>query len=280
MARMPPVPDRADLDQPRPSAISAACPRHAAVVLRPRRAGPLDGILAVSVEQAVAAPFCSSRLADAGARIIKVERPEGDFARYYDRAVNGDSAYFVWLNRGKESVVLDIKNPDDAALLRVMLARADVYIQNLAPGAAERAGLGSAAMRRANPRLVTCDISGYGEDGPYRDMKAYDLLVQAETGLCSVTGTPEAPGRVGVSVCDIAAGLNAPRRHRSGAVCARAHRRRIGRESVAVRRHGGLDDRAVAPPAPYRRARRRAPGCGIPPSRPTAPMPRQTEDRC
>lgn len=171
--------------------------------------GPLDGILAVSVEQAVAAPFCSSRLADAGARVIKVERPEGDFARYYDRAVNGDSAYFVWLNRGKESVVLDIKNPDDAALLRAMLARADVYIQNLAPGAAERAGLGSAAMRRANPRLVTCDISGYGEDGPYRDMKAYDLLVQAETGLCSVTGTPEAPGRVGVSVCDIAAGLNA-----------------------------------------------------------------------
>ncbi len=171
--------------------------------------GPFDGILAVTVEQAVAAPLCSSRLADAGARVIKVERPEGDFARYYDRVANGDSAYFVWLNRGKESVVLDIKDPDDSALLRRMIARADVFIQNLAPGAAARAGVGSAALRKAHPRLVTCDISGYGADGPYRDMKAYDLLVQAETGLCSVTGTAEAPGRVGVSVCDIAAGLNA-----------------------------------------------------------------------
>ena len=171
--------------------------------------GPFEGILVVSVEQAVAAPFCSSRLADAGARVIKVERPEGDFARWYDRAANGESAYFVWLNRGKESVVLDIKEPGDAALLRRMLARADVYIQNLAPGAAARAGIGAAALRAAHPRLVTCDISGYGDEGPCRDMKAYDLLVQAETGLCAVTGGPEAPGRVGVSVCDIAAGLNA-----------------------------------------------------------------------
>lgn len=171
--------------------------------------GALDGTLVVSLEQAVAAPFCASRLADAGARVIKIERHEGDFARYYDRKVNGDSAYFVWLNRGKESLTLDIKEPDDLALLKRLIARADVYIQNLAPGAAARAGVGSADMRAANPKLITCDISGYGEDGPYRDMKAYDLLVQAETGLCSVTGTPEAPGRVGVSVCDIAAGMNA-----------------------------------------------------------------------
>jgi itaconate CoA-transferase len=170
---------------------------------------PLAGILVVSLEQAVAAPLCSSRLADAGARVIKVERAEGDFARRYDTVVNGDSSYFVWLNRGKQSLILDIKKDDDIALLERILSRADIYIQNLAPGAAERAGLGSAAMRAANPRLVTCDISGYGAGGPYRDMKAYDLLVQAESGLCAVTGTPEAPGRVGVSVCDIAAGLNA-----------------------------------------------------------------------
>jgi len=169
----------------------------------------LDGILVVTLEQAVAAPLCSSRLADAGARVIKVERPEGDFARYYDDCVNGDSAYFVWLNRGKESLVLDIKDGGDRALLERIIANADVFIQNLKPGAAARAGFGSADLRARYPRLVTCDISGYGEDGPYRDMKAYDLLVQAESGLCAVTGTPEAPGRVGVSVCDIAAGLNA-----------------------------------------------------------------------
>ena len=201
--------------------------------------GPLDGILVVSVEQAVAAPLCSSRLADAGARVIKVERPEGDFARHYDRVVNGDSAYFVWLNRGKESIVLDIKKPDDAALLGRMIARADVYIQNLAPGAADRAGIGSAAMRRRHPRLVTCDISGYGDEGPYRDMKAYDLLVQAEAGLCMVTGTPEAPGRVGVSVCDIAAGLNAL----SGIGQALYQRERTGAGSgVKVSLFGGMAD--------------------------------------
>ena len=170
---------------------------------------PLEGLLVVSLEQAVAAPLCSSRLADGGARVIKIERREGDFARAYDHVVNGDSAYFVWLNRGKESLILDIKREDDQALLRRMIARADVFIQNLAPGAAARAGFGSDDLRAKHPRLITCEISGYGEDGPYRDMKAYDLLVQAETGLCMVTGTPDAPGRVGVSVCDIAAGLNA-----------------------------------------------------------------------
>jgi crotonobetainyl-CoA:carnitine CoA-transferase CaiB-like acyl-CoA transferase len=169
----------------------------------------LEDILVVSLEQAVAAPLCTQRLADAGARVIKVERAEGDLARGYDAVVHGESAYFVWLNHGKESVVLDIKAPDDAALLASILERADVFVQNLAPGAAERAGFGSAALRARNPRLITCDISGYGEDGPCRDMKAYDLLIQCETGLASITGAPEAPGRVGVSVADIACGMNA-----------------------------------------------------------------------
>ena len=170
---------------------------------------PLAGILVVALEQAVAAPFASSRLADAGARVIKIERAEGDFARGYDRAVKGQSAYFVWLNRGKESLVLDIKDADDNALLRRILGQADVFIQNLAPGAAARAGLGAEALRAAHPRLITCDISGYGEAGPYSDMKAYDFLIQCETGLTSITGGPDEPSRVGVSLCDIAAGMYA-----------------------------------------------------------------------
>src|SRR5689334_3237949 len=144
---------------------------------------PLDGLLVVSLEQAVAAPYCSSRLADAGARVIKIERPEGDFARGYDRAVHGQSSYFVWLNRGKESLVADIKQPGDAALLHRLLARADVFIQNLAPGAAARSGFGSEALRAEHKRLITVDITGYGETGDYASMKAYDLLVQAEAGL-------------------------------------------------------------------------------------------------
>jgi crotonobetainyl-CoA:carnitine CoA-transferase CaiB-like acyl-CoA transferase len=171
--------------------------------------GPLDGILVVSLEQAVAAPFAASRLADAGARVIKIERPGGDFARAYDTVAKGLSAYFVWLNRGKESIELDIKDEADKAVLARILARADVFIQNLAPGAAGRAGFDSAELRRRHPRLVTCDISGYGEEGPYRDMKAYDMLIQAETGLASVTGSAEEPGRVGVSVVDIGAGAYA-----------------------------------------------------------------------
>jgi len=171
--------------------------------------GMLEGVLVVSIEQAVAAPMLTARLADAGARVIKVERHGGDFARHYDHAANGDSAFFLWLNRGKESLELDIKDEEDAALLRRLLARADVFVQNLAPGAAERAGFGPEALRKAHPRLITCSITGYGEDGPYRDMKAYDMLVQAESGLASITGTPEAPGRIGVSACDIGTGLNA-----------------------------------------------------------------------
>ena len=169
----------------------------------------LDDILVVSLEQAVAAPFCSNRLAHAGARVIKIERAEGDFARGYDAVVHGESAYFVWLNQGKESLVLDIKDEDDAALMQRILARADVFIQNLAPGAAARAGLGSDTLLARYPRLVCCDISGYGDQGAYREMKAYDLLVQCESGVASITGTPEAPGRIGVSACDINCGQQA-----------------------------------------------------------------------
>ncbi|MCG8360607.1 MAG: CoA transferase [Kiloniellales bacterium] len=171
--------------------------------------GDLDGTLVVSVEQAVAAPYAAGRLAGAGARVIKVERPEGDFARRYDKDAKGLSAYFVWLNHGKESICLDLKQADDLTLLKRMIAKADVFIQNLVPGATERLGIGSEGLRAAHPRLITCDISGYGQEGPYKDMKAYDLLIQAESGLAEINGSPEQPGRVGVSVCDIAAGMTA-----------------------------------------------------------------------
>ena len=171
--------------------------------------GALDGLLVVSVEQAVAAPYCSARLADAGARVIKIERPEGDFARGYDSYVHGLSSYFVWLNRGKQSVTLDFKKPDDFALLHRLIGKADVLIQNLAPGAADRAGFGSAAMRAAHKSLITVDVSGYGDHGPYKNRRAYDLLVQAESGLASITGTEHAPGRVGISATDIGTGMYA-----------------------------------------------------------------------
>jgi itaconate CoA-transferase len=169
----------------------------------------LQGLLVLSLEQAVAAPYCSSRLADAGARVIKVERADGDFARFYDRSVGELSSYFVWLNRGKQSLVADIKQSEDTALLGAILEQADVFIQNLAPGAAARAGFDSEELRARYPRLITVDISGYGETAAYADMKAYDLLVQAESGLAMVTGHPAGPGRVGVSVCDIACGMSA-----------------------------------------------------------------------
>ena len=168
-----------------------------------------SNVLVVTLEQAVAAPYCSLRLADAGARVIKIEREEGDFARAYDSVVGGESAYFVWLNRGKESLVLDIKDEADAALMHRILAEADVFIQNLAPGAAARSGLGSDRLRKLYPQLICCNISGYGDSGQYRDMKAYDLLVQCESGLTSITGTPDAPGRVGISICDITCGMQA-----------------------------------------------------------------------
>ena len=170
---------------------------------------PLEGLLVVSLEQAVAAPTCACRLADAGARVIKIERPEGDFARGYDKLARGESAYFVWLNRGKESVVLDLTRGDDKALLERMLAKADVFIQNLKPGAVGKLGFAIERLRRDYPKLICCSITGFGESGPFAKRKSYDLLVQAESGLASVTGGPEAPARVGVSVTDVAAGMNA-----------------------------------------------------------------------
>jgi len=170
---------------------------------------PLSGLLVISVEQAVAAPQCTCRLADAGARVIKIERPEGDFAREYDHVVHGESANFVWLNRGKQSVVLDLGKPEDKALLEAMLAKADVFVQNLKPGAIAKLGFATARLRRNYPRLICCSISGYGESGPYAQRKAYDLLIQAESGVSSVTGGSEGPARVGVSIVDVAAGLNA-----------------------------------------------------------------------
>lgn len=170
---------------------------------------PLKDLLVISLEQAVAAPYCSSRLADSGARVIKIERKEGDFARSYDNVVNGESAYFVWLNRGKESICLNIKDKNDNQLLQNMIDKADVFIQNLSPKATSRVGLDSKSLRQRNPKLITVDISGYGSSGPFTEMKAYDLLVQCESGLASITGSSVEPGRVGVSVCDIACGMYA-----------------------------------------------------------------------
>lgn len=167
---------------------------------------PLDGVTVVSMEQAVAAPFATRQLADLGARVIKIERPGvGDFARAYDDVVGGLSSHFVWLNRSKESLTLDLKRPEAAGVLRRLLPRADVFVQNLAPGAADRLGLGEDALRVAHPRLIVCGLSGYGAAGPYRDRKAYDLLVQAESGVVSITGTPDEPVKVAVAVADIAA---------------------------------------------------------------------------
>ena len=172
-------------------------------------AGALDGVLVVSLEQAVAAPFLTCRMADAGARVIKLERKEGDFARGYDDTAHGQSSFFVWLNRGKESLVVDIKNEGDRALLHRILAKADVWVQNLAPGATRRAGFGSEDLRARYPRLITVDISGYGDAPPPLDTaKAYDLLVQAESGLMAVTGSPDEPSRVGISACDLTTGIN------------------------------------------------------------------------
>jgi itaconate CoA-transferase len=173
-------------------------------------ARPLDGVTVVSLEHAIAAPFCTRQLADLGARVIKVERPGvGDFARAYDTRVKGLASHFVWTNRSKESLTLDLKQAGALAVLKQLLGRADVLVQNLAPGAAARMGLGYEALRQEHPALVVCDISGYGEDGPYRDKKAYDLLIQSEAGFLSVTGTPDSPSKAGNSVADIAAGMYA-----------------------------------------------------------------------
>jgi crotonobetainyl-CoA:carnitine CoA-transferase CaiB-like acyl-CoA transferase len=176
----------------------------------PQSRRPLDHITVVSLEHAVAAPFCTRHLADLGARVIKIERPEvGDFARAYDQRARGQSSHFVWVNRSKESLALDLKNPRHLEVLKALVAKADVLVQNLAPGATQRMGLGAAELRAQYPRLIVCDISGYGLDGPYRDKKAYDLLIQSEAGYLSVTGTPEAPSKSGNSIADIAAGMYA-----------------------------------------------------------------------
>jgi itaconate CoA-transferase len=191
-------------------------------------AGPLDGLLVVALEQAVAAPFATRQLADLGARVIKIERAgAGDFARGYDTSVLGQASYFVWLNRGKESVELDVKSDEGRAVMAALLARADVFVQNLAPGAAERLGLGAAGLLARHRRLICCSVSGYGPDGPYAGKKAYDLLVQCEAGLLSVTGTPDVPCKAGISVADIAAGMYAY----TGVLTALYERERTGRGS-------------------------------------------------
>jgi itaconate CoA-transferase len=189
---------------------------------------PLDGITVVSLEHAIAAPFCTRQLADLGARVIKVERPgAGDFARAYDGRVRGQASHFVWTNRSKESLALDLKEPAALAALKALIAKADVLVQNLAPGAAARMGLSFETLHEAHPLLIVCDISGYGEDGPYRDKKAYDLLIQAEAGMLSVTGTPDTPSKAGNSMADISAGMYAY----SGILAALLQRARTGKGS-------------------------------------------------
>ena len=170
---------------------------------------PLEGITVIAVEQAVAAPFCSSRLADAGAHVIKVERPEGDFARGYDAVAKGQSSYFVWLNRGKDSVVIDLATKEGRASLEALIAGADVLLQNLKPGSMEKLGFSRERLRKDYPKLICCTITGYGDDGPYAHRKAYDMLIQAESGLASITGGPEGPSRVGMSVVDVSTGATA-----------------------------------------------------------------------
>ena len=187
---------------------------------------PLEHVTVVAVEQAVAAPFATRQLADLGARVIKIERPgTGDFARGYDTTVKGLASHFVWTNRSKESLTLDLKRAEAAGVLRRLVARADVFVHNLAPGAMTRLGFGSPELRAAHPRLITCEISGYGTSGPYRDKKAYDLLVQSEAGLVSITGTHETPSKVGISIADISAGMYAF----SGILAALLRRERTGK---------------------------------------------------
>jgi itaconate CoA-transferase len=186
---------------------------------------PLAGIVVVALEQAVAAPFATRQLADLGARVVKIERPEGDFARGFDRTVHGLASHFVWLNRGKESIVLDLKQRSGMTVLDALIDRADVFVQNISPEAATRLGVGAAQLTRTRPQLIACDISGYGAGGPYSGRKAYDLLIQCETGLVSITGTPETPSKAGISIADIAAGMYAY----SGILSALYQRRDTGR---------------------------------------------------
>jgi itaconate CoA-transferase len=222
---------------------------------------PLAGVRVVALEQAVAAPFCTRHLADLGADVVKVERVDGgDLARGYDSVVGGESAYFVWLNRGKRSVALDAKAPAGRAVLEALLERADVFVHNLGPGAVDRLGLGWEALHARWPGLISCAISGYGLDGPYRERKAFDLLLQGESGLLSVTGTPEAPARVGVSIADIGAGMYAF----AAVLTALYERASSGRGRLIDVSSRSTTSSSAAP-------NRRAPGRGTPPSCPTAP---------
>jgi crotonobetainyl-CoA:carnitine CoA-transferase CaiB-like acyl-CoA transferase len=221
---------------------------------------PLRKLLVVALEQAVAAPLCTVRLADAGARIIKIERREGETARHYDGTVFGESAYFTWLNRGKESAVLDIKQVEDLGLLRRMIARADVFVQNLAPGAAARLGLAAHQLTAEHRRLIAVDIVGYGQDTPYRDMRAYDLLVQAEAAACSITGTPAEPCKVGFSVADIVTGMNA----HCLILEALLERADTGRgRAIEVSMFDGMADMMAVPLLHYTSAGCDTPRCGL-----------------
>ncbi len=221
---------------------------------------PLDGLLVVSIEQAVAAPTCTLRLADAGARVIKVERAEGETARHYDKAVHGTSAYFAWLNRGKESIVLDIKHKDDHALLQRMIARADVFVQNLAPGAAARLGMGSAELAERHSRLIAVDIVGYRQDSAYRDMRAYDMLVQAESGICAITGTPDEAVKVGVSMADVTTGMNA----HAAVLEALIERGRTGKgKAIEIAMFDAMADMMSVPLAHLEHAGRHTPRTGL-----------------
>jgi itaconate CoA-transferase len=220
----------------------------------------MQGLLVLSIEQAVAGPMCTLRLADSGARVIKIERPDGDTARQYDRAVNETSAYFAWLNRGKESLVLDLKTTTDLDLAFRILSKADIFVQNLVPGAAARLGLASADLTERFPRLVAVDIVGYGQDTAYRSMRAYDMLIQAESGLCSVTGTPEAPAKVGVSAADIVTGMNA----HSAILESIYHREKTGRGcAIEIAMFDGMAEWMSVPLLHYEHLNRVTPRVGL-----------------
>ncbi|NIJ35971.1 crotonobetainyl-CoA:carnitine CoA-transferase CaiB-like acyl-CoA transferase [Sphingopyxis panaciterrae] len=222
--------------------------------------GALQGLTVVSIEQAVAAPLCTARLADGGARVIKIERAGGETARHYDKAVHGTSAYFAWLNRGKESIVADVKDAGDRSLIERMLARADIFVQNLAPGAAARLGLDAKQLHARFPALIAVDVCGYAQDSGYADMRAYDMLVQAESGICAVTGTPDAMAKVGVSIADIGAGMNA---HAAilEALIARG-RSGIGR-AIEVAMFDGMADWMAVPMLHKAYGGRDTPRCGL-----------------
>lgn len=222
--------------------------------------GPLEGVLVVAIEQAVAAPMCTVRLADAGARVIKIERAGGETARHYDSFVGGTSAYFAWLNRGKESVVLDLKDEGDLGLARDLIARADVVVQNLAPGATKRLGLDAATLMQRHPRLICVDIVGYGRDTSYGNMRAYDMLIQAESGICAVTGTTDTPSKVGVSVADICTGMNA----HAAVLEALIERQRTGRgRAIEMSMFDSMADWMSVPLLHYREAGRLTPRTGL-----------------